>query len=155
MEFKQTNGYTLGGFTVGHAATICRCAAVGTIVGVDEREGRCIVTVEFDEPQPVDVPEGATSKRFELAHTAITSTWEKSGTLPNSPAVKLNSIDVYAHAGTMAGLASKRRDTSCAAFHSDWAKRAMALESPDYRQVARKAFDDAYRAEATPTVALG
>jgi len=69
--------------------------------------------------------------------------------------VRLNNIDVYAHAGTMAGMASKRRDTSCAAFHSDWAKRAMALEAPDYRLVARKAFDDAYRAEATPTVALG
>lgn len=69
--------------------------------------------------------------------------------------VRLNNIDVYAHAGTMAGMASKRRDTSCAAFHSDWAKRAMALEAPDYRLAARKAFDDAYRAEATPTVALG
>ena len=69
--------------------------------------------------------------------------------------MKLNSIETYAHAGTMAGLASKRRDTSCAAFQSDWAKRAMALESPDYRQAAHKAFCDAYRAEATPTVAMG
>ena len=153
MNFNQPIGYTVDGFTVGHAATMCRSNAVGTIVGVEEREGRCIVTVEFDDPQPVDAPEGATSKRFELARTAITSTWAKSD-MSKAPAV-LNSIETYAHAGTMAGQASRRRDTGCASFHSDWAKRAMALESPDYRQVARKAFDDAYRAEATPTVALG
>ncbi len=153
MNFNQPIGYTVDGFTVGHAATMCRSNAVGTIVGVEDRDGLCIVAVEFDEPQPVDVPEGATSKRFELARTAITSTWAKSD-MPTPPAVQLNSIETYAHAGTMAGQASKRRDTGCAAFHSDWAKRAIALESPDYRLVARKAFDDAYRAEATPTVAL-
>ncbi|WP_157497272.1 hypothetical protein [Diaphorobacter sp. J5-51] len=68
--------------------------------------------------------------------------------------VQLNAIEAYAHAGTMAGRASKRRDAACSAFHSDWAKRAIALEAPDDRPAARKAFDDAYRAEATPTIAM-
>lgn len=78
VQFNQPIGFSLGGFTVGNAATMTRCTAVGTIVGVEERDGRRFVTIEFDEPQAVDAPEGATSKRFELTHTNITSTWAKS-----------------------------------------------------------------------------
>lgn len=78
VQFNQPIGFSLGGFTVGNAATMTRCTAVGTIVGVEDRDGRRFVTIEFDEPQAVDVPEGATSKRFELTHTNITSTWAKS-----------------------------------------------------------------------------
>ena len=66
----------------------------------------------------------------------------------------INSIEAYSDAGTKAGRASKRQDAACAAFHSSWAKRAIALEAPSLQQAARKAFDDAYRAEATPAVAL-
>lgn len=66
----------------------------------------------------------------------------------------INSIDAYSEAGSKAGRASKRHDAACTAFHSSWAKRAIALEAPSLQQAARKAFDDAYRAEATPTVAL-
>lgn len=68
--------------------------------------------------------------------------------------VLINSIDAYSDAGTKAGRASRRRDAACAAFHSAWAKRAIALEAPSLQQAARKAFDDAYRAEATPAIAL-
>lgn len=78
MRFNQPIGFSLGGFTVGHAATMARCQAVGTIVGVEDRDGRRFVTVEFDEPQPVDAPERTTCKRFELMHTSITSTWTRS-----------------------------------------------------------------------------
>lgn len=77
MKINQRVGFQLGGFTVGHAATMTRCNAVGTIVGFEDRDGRRFVTVEFDEPQPVDWPEGSTSKRFELTHTNITATWAK------------------------------------------------------------------------------
>lgn len=77
LKFNQHVGFQLGGFTVGHAATMTRCNAVGTIVGVEDRDGRLFVTVEFEEPQPVDCPEGSTNKRFELTHTNITSTWAK------------------------------------------------------------------------------
>ncbi len=67
--------------------------------------------------------------------------------------VQLNSIEAYVESGTKAGLASKRHDAANSAFHSDWARRAIAMEAPEYRHVARKAFDDAYRAVATPTLA--
>lgn len=80
---------------------------------------------------------------------------DQNQTQPGSQPVRLNSIETYAHAGTMSGRASKRHDAACSSFHSDWAKRAIAMEAPDYRQEARKAFDDAYRAEAMPAVALG
>lgn len=80
---------------------------------------------------------------------------DKSSQAQNPPPpnpVRLNSIEVYADAGTKAGLASKRRDAACVSFHSDWAKRAICLEAPEYRQAARKAFDDAYREQATPPI---
>lgn len=101
MKYNQPIGCAVGGFTVGNAATMVRCQAVGTIVGVEDRDGRRMVTVEFDDPQPVDVPEGATSKRFELPHTSITSTWATSGgsvevanELMDIVVTKIGSIDV-------------------------------------------------------------
>ena len=55
LKFNQPIGFELGGYTVGHAATMSRCNAVGTIVGVEESDGRRTVTLEFSEPQPTDV----------------------------------------------------------------------------------------------------
>ena len=79
MTFNQPQGFTIGGFTVGHAATMTRCMAVGTIVGLHETTQGQRVVVEFDEPQSVDAPEGATSQRFDLPAASITSTWIKQG----------------------------------------------------------------------------
>ena len=49
---------------------------MGTIVGVEEYDGRLTVTLEFSEPQPTDV-DGVSSYRFELDFRSITSTWMK------------------------------------------------------------------------------
>lgn len=80
-RFDQSIGHTVGGFTVGHLATMSRSKAVGTIVGVKDESGRRLVTLEFDEPQPVDVPEGVTARRFELDFHNISSTWAPPGGL--------------------------------------------------------------------------
>ena len=65
----------------------------------------------------------------------------------------LNPLSAYAEAGQKAGRASRNRDVSAAAFHSGWMRRAIALEGEEHREAARKAFNDAYSAEATPTQA--
>lgn len=66
---------------------------------------------------------------------------------------QINPLDTYFDAGTRAGQASKQRDAARAKFHSKWAKRAIAMEPAHFQAEARKAFDDAYRAAATPQVA--
>lgn len=71
------------------------------------------------------------------------------------PPSMLNPLSIYEDAGRKAGIASRRRDTSTAEFHSSWMRRAIALEPEVHRAAARKAFDDAYRAEATPPMTLG
>lgn len=71
------------------------------------------------------------------------------------PARALNSLETYTNAGMMAGTAARRRDTSCSEFHSNWARKAIAMESLEYGQKARQAFDSAYRAEAEPAAMLG
>jgi hypothetical protein len=66
----------LGGFKVGHHATVGFTQAVGTIVAVREQAGGpVVVVVEFADPQPVDGPAGATATRFELDWRNIKSTW--------------------------------------------------------------------------------
>ena len=70
-------------------------------------------------------------------------------------APQINPLIAYADAGRKAGIASRRRDASTAEFHSRWCRTALGLEHDEvHRAAARKAFDDAYRAEATPAVAL-
>jgi len=64
--------------------------------------------------------------------------------------VKMNGIELYAEAGAKAGLARKRKDEANAQFHTNWMRAAIRLESPEYAIAARKAFDDAYREQATP-----
>lgn len=85
-------GDTLGGFTVGHRATMRGNPTAGYIVGIRE-EGEVVrVLLDFAEPQPVDVPGGATSTRFELDYRKVTSTWTSAATVhphraPGLPAV--------------------------------------------------------------------
>jgi hypothetical protein len=57
----------------------------------------------------------------------------------------MNSLEVYREAGYKAGEASKRHDQSFAAFQRNWLSRALTLETPEYAQEARKAYDEAYR----------
>lgn len=71
----QTGLHYPSGFKIGRRATMAGSRAVGTIVAIGERNGEQTVTLEFDEPQPVDEPEGETSRLFELGWRKITSTW--------------------------------------------------------------------------------
>lgn len=77
MKINETIGYTVGGFTVGHKATMNGSKAVGTIAGISEGEECTKIVLAFEEPQPVDVPEGATATRFELSWFNITSSWRE------------------------------------------------------------------------------
>lgn len=72
----------------------------------------------------------------------------------NAPKPMLNPISAYEEAGRKAGTASRRKDIGTVEFESRWMRRAIALEAEENRVAARKAFDDAYRAEATPTPLL-
>lgn len=76
LKFIQPIGYQLGGFTVGHAAMMNGSNAVGTIVGIEDVDGRRKVTLEFAEPQPTDVA-GVSCNRFELDFSSISSTWQR------------------------------------------------------------------------------
>ena len=60
-----------------------------------------------------------------------------------------NAIEVYQDAGLKAGTARRQGDESQAEFHSDWAKRAIKLESGDYQEKALYAFREAYRKGAS------
>ena len=60
----------------------------------------------------------------------------------------LNSIESYSEAGRKAAIAQSRRDASLARFHSDWARKAMAYETPECRCLADNAYRAAYRAES-------
>lgn len=66
-----------------------------------------------------------------------------------------NDLAVYAETGKRAGIASRQRDTSRVDFHGRWLRDSLALEAPENRAAARKAYEDSYRAEATPSVRLG
>lgn len=77
MKFNETIGFTVGGFTVGHKATMNGSKAVGTIAGISEDTGRMRILLAFPEPQPGDGPEGATATRFELDWRNISSTWRE------------------------------------------------------------------------------
>ena len=64
----------------------------------------------------------------------------------------LNRIEVYAEVGGKAGRARKHHDEATARSHTDWFRRAKGLERPEDRETIQKAFDAAYREEATPSV---
>lgn len=56
-------------------AKMKRNPATATIVGLKDDAGRTMVTIEYPEPQPVDVPEGTTTKRFTTDWFTISCTW--------------------------------------------------------------------------------
>lgn len=60
----------------------------------------------------------------------------------------LNSLAVYADTGRKLAIARHKHDSNLARFHSDWFSRAIALEDSNARPMVRKAFNDAYHAEA-------
>lgn len=74
MEEKQK---TMGGFTVGHKATVAFSKEPGTIVDLMTRGGRQMAIIEFRVAQPVDGPDGVTARRFEVGLLSITSTWKE------------------------------------------------------------------------------
>lgn len=59
----------------------------------------------------------------------------------------INSLDAYADEGRKAGAARNAGDEARADFHSRWMREALRLEAADDRPAARRAFDDAYKAE--------
>jgi len=59
--------------------------------------------------------------------------------------MKMNSIEAYADAGTAAGTARNHNDEPTARFHTRWARSAIRLEDSEYKQEARRAFDEAYK----------
>jgi hypothetical protein len=65
--------------------------------------------------------------------------------------MKFNSLDAYAEAGRKAGRASKNGDAGLVRHLREWKTAALRLESGDYKREAERAYDDAYRAAATPT----
>lgn len=81
MKFDQPLGTQLFGFTIGYRAKVSFTKAVGTIVGIRNESSEIKVTVAFDEPQPVDGPEGAAATRFDLGWRAIQATWNDTATV--------------------------------------------------------------------------
>ncbi|MBK4735997.1 hypothetical protein [Noviherbaspirillum pedocola] len=75
IQFDQPIGHSVGGFTVGHQATMSSSKAQGTITGLKHENGQLIVSLFFAQPQPVDAPQGALCHYFHLNWRNITSTW--------------------------------------------------------------------------------
>jgi len=58
----------------------------------------------------------------------------------------LNALEVYQQSGERAGEKRARGAEACATRENDWVQRAFALEVEPYRTIARKAWNDSYRA---------
>jgi len=63
-----------------------------------------------------------------------------------------NKIEVAFAEGEKCGLARRQKDEARARFHSDWFARYLALQPKDERAQIRAAYDNGYRAVATPSV---
>ena len=59
---------------------------------------------------------------------------------------RLNPLEVYSEAGRKAAEAVNHNDWARSKFHSNWMRLAIALESKQWQQMAREAFDKAYKA---------
>ena len=66
--------------------------------------------------------------------------------------MRMNPIETYAECGRKAGIAAKRKNMATVQFHQNWANRAIAMETEENRAECRKAFSDAYSAEAVPEI---
>ena len=60
----------------------------------------------------------------------------------------INTIERYTECGSRAGDARKNRDESRYRFERDWFNRARARESVSDRNIADRAFNDAYEEAA-------
>lgn len=74
------------GLEVGRGATMTGNPNHGTIAEVFEENGTMHVTIEYDTPQPVDAPAGATATRFTMPARNVTSTWIKAEEAAPAPA---------------------------------------------------------------------
>lgn len=59
--------------------------------------------------------------------------------------VTMNSLAVYAECGKRAATAQNQHDVARYTFERDWCRRALALESEAYRELAQDAYDTAYK----------
>ena len=59
----------------------------------------------------------------------------------------INSIEVYKDAGAKHGRAARNWDAGLMEHWDQWVRRALRLENPEDREIARKAYNDAYTAE--------
>lgn len=57
----------------------------------------------------------------------------------------LNPLAAYTEAGRKSAEARRQHDEARALFHASWARRAIALEKPEDRSQAFRAFDLAYK----------
>jgi hypothetical protein len=78
-RLRKPAGFTFGGFTVGHRATMVGCNVAGLIIDLLPKGDKASIVLQFDSPQPVDAPQDATSTVFELPPTSITSTCRQLG----------------------------------------------------------------------------
>jgi hypothetical protein len=62
----------------------------------------------------------------------------------------VNSLDAYRHAGNMAGKARVRGDAGLANHWRKWYGTALRLEPLSDRVACALAYEEAYRAAATP-----
>ena len=62
----------------------------------------------------------------------------------------VNTIEAYREAGKRCGRARREHDEARAKLQSAWFNKAVWLEKPGDRPAATRAFNDAYREEATP-----
>lgn len=76
-DLRKPAGYTIGGFTVGHNAKMNGNSAVAMIVDLKTIGDVLAVLLEFSEPQPLDVPEGATTRFIEVRSQLISATWRQ------------------------------------------------------------------------------
>ena len=65
-----------------------------------------------------------------------------------APALRYNSLEIYAKTGATAGRAMRRRDFTLASETNRWLSRALQLEKDPYRTQARETYNEAYREEA-------
>lgn len=75
LQLRKPAGYEVGGFTVGHVAKMNGNQSVARIVDLNDAQAGLLVTLEYECEQPVDAPEGATSRFFEVPARKISSTW--------------------------------------------------------------------------------
>ncbi|WP_432262904.1 hypothetical protein [Cupriavidus sp. TMH.W2] len=103
-RYEQPPGYEMGGFVVGHAAKMNGNPATATIVALETRDGRPLVTVQYPTPQRVDAPEGATSTRFETDWRSISATWRPAPRERVLPVLPTFRDDVLLRQGTTVEL---------------------------------------------------